>query len=108
MTNLDEYESVRTHCNPLYVNDNNKINLDGFGDEHIPKKKLEKIIGNKNVSTYFYRIRADDSIMCGCVYIGYTDFMLIGKSLLQYTKLFSPNYYEKINKKILRYFHCLK
>ena len=32
--------------------------------------------------------------MCGYFCIGFTDFMLKGKSLLDYTKLFLPNDYE--------------
>ena len=36
-----------------------------------------------------------DSIMCGYFYIGFIDFMLKVKSLLEYTDLFSPNNYEK-------------
>ena len=40
-----------------------------------------------------YRIQAYDFIMCG--YFLFTHFMLKGKSLLDYTTLFSPNDYEK-------------
>ena len=32
--------------------------------------------------------------MCGYFCIGFIDFMLKGKSLLDYTNLFSPNEYE--------------
>ena len=46
--------------------------------------------------------------MCGYFCIGFIDFMLKGKSLLEYTNLFSPNEYEKENKKILKYFQQLK
>ena len=35
---------------------------------------------------------------------GFFDFMLKGKSLLEYTHLFSPNEYKKNDKIILRYF----
>ena len=42
--------------------------------------------------------------MCQCVCIGFIDFMLKGKSLLQYTNLFSLNDYEKNGKIILKYF----
>ena len=45
-----------------------------------------------------------DSIMCECVCIGFIDFMLKGKSLLEYTNLFSPNSYQKNDKMILKYF----
>ena len=36
--------------------------------------------------------------------IGFIDFMLKGKSLLDFTNLFSPNEYEKNDKIILKYF----
>ena len=42
--------------------------------------------------------------MCGYFCIGFIDFMLKGKSLLEITNLFSPNEYEKNNKMILKYF----
>ena len=45
-----------------------------------------------------------DSIKCGCFSIGFTDFILKGKSLLEYTNLFSQNEYKKIHKMILKYF----
>ena len=35
--------------------------------------------------------------MPGYLCIGFNDFMLKGKSLLDYTKLFFPNKYEKNN-----------
>ena len=41
-----------------------------------------------------------------CIYfcIGFIDFMLKGKSLLDYTNLFSPNDYQKNYQMILKYF----
>ena len=42
--------------------------------------------------------------MCGYFSIGYIDFRLKCKSLLEYTNLFSPNDYEKKDKIILKYF----
>ena len=51
-----------------------------------------------------YRIQASDSIMCTYFYIGFIDFMLNGKSLLDSTNLFSPNKYDKKLKIILKYF----
>ena len=42
--------------------------------------------------------------MCGYFCIGFTDFMLKGKSLLDYTNLFSLNDYGKNGKIILKYF----
>ena len=45
--------------------------------------------------------------MCGYFCTGFIDFMLKGKSLLDYTNLYSPNEYEK-NKMITEYFQYLK
>ena len=42
--------------------------------------------------------------MCGYFCVGFIDFMLKGKSLLEYTNLFSPKEYEINNKIILKYF----
>ena len=42
--------------------------------------------------------------MCGYFCIGFIDVMLNGKSLLDYTNLFSPNRYEKNDRIILKYF----
>ena len=71
---------------------------------NIFQKKLKKAIENKNITTNICRIQAYNSIMCGYFNIGFIDFMLKGKSLLEYTNLFSPNDYEKNDKIILTYF----
>ena len=85
------------------MNGNNIKYVDSFGVEHIPKE-IKKFIGNKNIITNIYRIQAYDSIMCGYFCIGLINFMLKGKSFLDYINLFSPNEYEKNDKIILRYF----
>ena len=91
--NLDEYESIGTHWIAVNVNGNNMIYFDSFGVEHIPKE-VTNLKGNKNIITNIYRIQTYDSIMCGYFCIAFTDFMLKGKSLLDYTNLFSPNDYN--------------
>ena len=48
--------------------------------------------------TRIYRIQAYNSIRCGYFCIRFIDFMLKGKSLLEYKNLFSPNDYKKIIK----------
>ena len=42
--------------------------------------------------------------MCRYFFIEFIDFMLKGKSLLDYTNLFSPNDYDKNDKIILKCF----
>ena len=51
-----------------------------------------------------YRTQVNDSIMCGYFCIGFIDFMLKSKSLLEYTNLFPPDDDEKNDKIILKYF----
>ena len=48
------------------------------------KKKKKKLLGNKNITTNIYRIQAYDSIMWGYLYIGFIDFLLKGKSVLEH------------------------
>ena len=75
----------------MHTNDNTVTNFDSLGVKHIRKK----ITGNKNIITNIYRTQACNSITCGYFCIGFIDFMLKGKSLLEYTNLFYPNDYEK-------------
>ena len=87
----------------MYVNHNNIIYFDSFGVEYIPKE-IEKFRRNKNIITNIYRIDAFDSMMCEYFCIGFIDFMLKGKSFLDYTNLYSPNEYEKNDKRMIKYF----
>ena len=50
-----------------------------------------KFIVRKKIITNIYRIQAYDSIMCGYFCIGFMNFMFNGKSLTDYTNLFSQN-----------------
>ena len=67
-------------------------------------KKLKKLIGNKNIQTNIFRIQANNSIIFGYFYIGFIDFMLANKTLIDYTSLFSFYDFEKTNNVILSYF----
>ena len=108
--NLDEYHDIGTHWVALYVN--NKIDFDSFGVEHIPKEIMKFIartsfgLGSrrKQIIRNIYRIQAYDSIMCGYFCIGFINFMFNGKSLTDYTNLFSPNDFNKNDDIILKYF----
>ena len=110
-------------------NNNSFIYFNSFGVEHIPKEIKEFInrgslnsstshrpssfvlrpplcdaSHNKNIITIIFRIQAYDSIMCGYFCIGFIDFMLKGKTLTEYTNLFSPNNFKKNDDIILNYF----
>ena len=85
------------------MNAENLTNFDIFAIEHIPKE-IKRFIGNKNIITNIYRIEAYDSIMCGYFCIGFIDFVLQGKSVLDNANLFSPDDYGKNDKIMLKYF----
>ena len=44
------------------------------------------------------------SVMCGFYCIAFIKYMLVGKSLLDYTDMVSPNDYKKNDKIIYKYF----
>ena len=101
--NFDEYHNIGTHWAALYVNNKIVTYFDSFGVEHIPKE-IMKFINRKKIITNIYRIQAYDSIMCGYFCIGFINFMFNGKSLTDYTNLFSPNDFNKNDDIILKYF----
>ena len=97
--NLDEYADVGTHWMALYAKSNEVIYFDSFGVEHVPEE-IKKFIRNKNIANIF-RLQAYDSIMCGYFCIKFTNFMFNGKSLVDFTNLFSPHDFKK-NDKIIK------
>ena len=101
--NLDECESIGTHWIALCINAKNVTYVDSFEVEHI-SKVIRKSNGNKNIITNIYRVQAFDSIMCEYFCIGFADFMLKGKCLLEYTNVFPPNEYKKNDNIILKYY----
>ena len=72
------------------MNNHDVTYFDYFGLEHIPKE-IKKLIKNKNIKTNIFRIQAYNSLMCGYFFIAFIDFMFKGKTLTEYTNLFSPN-----------------
>ena len=52
----------------------------------------------------YLELQAYDSIMCGYFCIKFINYMLKGKTLLDYTNLFSPNDFKKNNQIIKRIF----
>ena len=67
-------------------------------------KKLKSLLVIKNIKTNIYCVQANDSIMCGYFCIGFIDFMLAGKTLTDYTNLFSPYDFDKNDQIIFSYF----
>ena len=88
--NFDEFKSRGTHWVALYVNDENESYFDSFGVEHIPKE-IRKFIEDTNVKINIYRIQAHVSMMGGYFCVGFINFMLKSKYLLDYINLSSPS-----------------
>ena len=91
--NLDEYADVGTRWGTLYVKDIEIIYFDNFGNEHVPKE-IERI-AHKNIKINIFRIQANNSIMWGYFRIRFIDFILAGKTLIDYASLFSLYNFEK-------------
>ena len=100
--NLDEYHDIGTHWVALYVNNKTITYFGSFGVENTPREIIKFIARKKITNTY--RIQAYDLIMCGYFCIGFINFMFNGKSLTDYTNLFSPNDFKKNDDIILKYF----
>ena len=104
ISNLDEYSDIGIHWVALHVNNNKTATyFYGFGVEHI-SKEIKKFINKKNIIANIFRIQAYDSVKCGYFCIGFIDFMLRGKSLIDLTNLFSPNDFKRNDDIILNYF----
>ena len=104
--NLDEYENTGTHWVSLFVKQKYTVYLDSFGIEHIPKE-INKFINN-NIESNIFRIQAYDSIMCRYFCIEFINYMLKGKTLLDYTNLFLPNDFKRTIKLLKEFFFlCL-
>ena len=101
--NLDEYSDIGTHWIALDALNNNVTYFDSFRVEHI-LQEIKPFIGNKNIETNISRIQAYDSTICGYFCIGFIDFVLTGKTLTDFTNLFSQNNLKKNDKIILNYF----
>ena len=101
--NHDEYADVGSHWIALYISNNDVIYLGSNALDYF-SKSAKKFIGNKNIQANIFRIQTKNSIMCSYFCIWFIDFMLAGKTVIDYTILLSPCKFEKDDKIILIYF----
>ena len=88
------------------------VYFDSLGIECIPKeihkfirsKELDSAVGNNDIKNNIFRIQAQDSIMRRYFCIEFINYMLKGKTLLDYTNLFSLNEFKKNDQVIKRIF----
>ena len=48
-------------------------------------EEIKEFIGNRNIKANIFRVQVNDSVMCGYFCIGFIDFMLADKTLIDYT-----------------------
>ena len=95
-------KSKGTQWVSLFIDRNTAVYFDSFGIEYIPQEVLNKI-KDKSITHNIFRIQDNESIMCGFYCITFIEYMLSGKTLLDYTNLFSPNDYKKNDKIIYKF-----
>ena len=66
--------------------------------------RLKYLLAVKTAKQKIFQVQSNNSIMCGYFSIGFIDFMLAGKTLVDFTSLFSPYDFEKNYSIILNYF----
>ena len=86
----------------LFIDINTALYFDSFVNEYILQEILKKIT-HKSITHNIFRIQDNESIMCGFYDIAFIEYVLSGKTLLDYTNLFPPNdyIYDKI---VYKYF----
>ena len=76
-----------------FIERNTVVYFDSFGIEYIPQEVLNKI-RDKSIPHNIFRIEDNESTMCGFCCIAFIEYMLAGKTLLDYTYLLSLNDYK--------------
>ena len=100
--NLDYKKIKGTHSVSLFIDRNPAIYCDSFGIEYIPQEVLNKS-RDKSITHNMFRIQDNKSIMYGFCCIAFIEYMLAGKSLLDYINFFSLKDFKK-NDKIIKKF----
>ena len=104
LINLADHSDIGIHWVALYVINNDVTYFDSFGVENI-LKEIKTFVSNKNIKINISRIQAYDAIICAYFCIRFINFMLAGKTLADFTNVFSPNDFKKDDDMILNYFY---
>ena len=104
MININEKQSKGTHWVSLFIDRNTAAHFGSFGIEYIPQEVLSEI-KDKSITHSRFRIQSNESIICGFYCITFIEYVIPGKTLLDYTNLFSPNDYQKNDRIIYKHFN---
>ena len=96
-------QDVGTYWIALFCNRSEIVYFDSFGVEHIPEE-IKEFAGNENIISRIFRVQANHSVMRGYYCIGFIDFILAGKKVTNFTRMFSPYDFENNDNIILSYF----
>ena len=88
-------KSIKEHSGFYYLL--TEIQLCTFGIEYNPQEVSNKI-KDKSFAHNIFRIVGNNSIMCRFYCDAFIEYLLAGKTLLDYTYLFFPNDYKKNDK----------
>lgn len=91
--NFDEYDYIGTQCDAIYINSNAANYFDSFGIDH-NSKETKNFIGNYIIASIYWK-HIYNSTMRRQFCIGFTDFTLNNKRLVDFTNLFSSNNFSK-------------
>ena len=93
LINFNDKNSEGTHRVTSFIDKNLAVHFDFFEIEYIPLEILNTI-RDKSITHNIFRIQDNDSIMCGFYCIAFKEYMFVGKTLSDYTNLFSANDYN--------------
>ena len=103
VVNLDERGSSGTHWVAIHVHGPKATYFDSFGIEHIPDEVL-KFLKGKDLEANIFRVQSKKSVLCGYFCIKFLEYMFHGKTLTDFTRLFSPTDFNKNDKTVLKLF----
>ena len=101
--NLDDKGRAGTHWVAVHINGDQAVYFNSFGIEHLPEEIL-KFVRNKHLRVNIFRAQSIKSFLCGYYCIQFLEFMFNGKTLIDYTSLFSPTDFKENDKVVLKLF----
>ena len=87
---ISDKQSKGTHWFSIIIDRNTAVYFDCFGIEYLPKDVLYKFI-DKSMTHNIFRIQSG----CGFYCIAFIEYMIAGKTLLDYTNLLFLNTHQK-------------
>ena len=91
---MNDKNSKGTHCTLLFFDRNITVYLEFFEIRYISQEVWSKM-RDQSITRNVFRIKDNETIMCSFYNITLIEYILAGKTLQDYTNLFSLNDYKK-------------